>query len=139
MNLYTAKSSKTNLCRNQVASALQVSHVEHYAIRTGQPFSAGQFHNCIFTIKYYSPSLTSNNCHKPFHTKWRLLFIQYILFIRNRIPQIVIGLKKLLLFTNSLTELLSDSFFNSLLSDSSIRQSHSKLQFNSLIAFKLSV
>ena len=45
------------------------------------------------------------------------------LIIKNTISSIVIGLKKLLFSTNSLAKLLSDS----LLSDSSTSQSHSKL------------
>jgi len=51
--------------------------------------------------------------------------------------------KKLLFSTNSLDKLLSDSLLldrlllGSLFSDSSINQSHSKLQFNQLITIKV--
>ena len=54
------------------------------------------------------------------------------LIIKITIFSIVIGLKKLLFSTNSLAKLLSDSLLlDSLLSDISISQSHSKLQFKS--------
>ena len=41
---------------SQIASASCVSHVEHSVMpsASGQSFSAGQFHNCIFSIKYCS-------------------------------------------------------------------------------------
>ena len=57
------KSSKTNrrcrlrlqvqpcLLQSQVSSASYVRHVEHSVMPSGQSFSAGQFHNCIFNIK----------------------------------------------------------------------------------------
>ena len=39
---------------SQVASVSHVSHVEHSVNPSGQSFSADQFHNCIFNIKYCS-------------------------------------------------------------------------------------
>ena len=39
---------------SQVTSTSHVSHVQHSVNPSGQPFSAGQFHNCIFNIKYCS-------------------------------------------------------------------------------------
>ena len=39
---------------SQVASVSHVSHVEHSVNPSGQSFLAGQFHNCIFNIKYCS-------------------------------------------------------------------------------------
>ena len=45
----TASSTSTS---SQVPSASYVSHVEHSVMPSGQLFSAGQFHNCIFNIKY---------------------------------------------------------------------------------------
>ena len=39
---------------SQVSSASYVSHVEDSVMPSGQSFSAGQFHNCIFNIKYCS-------------------------------------------------------------------------------------
>ena len=38
--------------RLDTPSASYVSHVEHSVMPSGQLFSAGQFHNCIFNIKY---------------------------------------------------------------------------------------
>ena len=50
------------------------------------------------------------------------------LIIKTTIPSILIGLKKLLFSNNSPAKLLSNSLvMDSLLSDSSISQSHSKL------------
>lgn len=37
---------------SQVASTSNVSNVEHSVMQSGQLFSAGQFHNCIFNVKY---------------------------------------------------------------------------------------
>ena len=42
----------SSVTSSQVASTSNVSNVEHSVMHSGQLFSAGQFHNCIFNVKY---------------------------------------------------------------------------------------
>ena len=75
--------------------------------------------NAISGYEMHMTETLLNKCIQQRHVSF--------LIIKITISSIVIGLKKFLFSTNSLVKLLSDSFLlDSLLSDCSMGQSHSK-------------
>ena len=101
----------------RVPSSEPISCIQHYHVtQTHHQSDVNQQYHllCLFHACEHQLNLL------PWTFSW--------LAIEITISLIIIGLKKLLFFTNSLVKLLSDSMLlGSLLSDSSISQSHSRL------------